>query len=136
MKKLSYLLLPVFAWLFVSCSAEEDIANPITITEVVTKGKWKVDLYMDANQDQTNDFAGYSFLFEPNGTLSATFNGSNYTGTWTEDPVTRSLQLTFTNATTVLERINDKWTVAELNPALINLSNNNPANEFLGIVQQ
>jgi hypothetical protein len=136
MKKLIYLLFPVTACFFISCSEEVDIANPNTVTDIVTQGKWKVDVYMDVNQDQTNDFAGYSFTFERNGTLIADCNGTNCSGTWTEDKVARKITLSFNNATPVLERINNQWSVAEVTAALVSLSNNQPDREFLGITQR
>jgi heat shock protein HslJ len=134
-KVLFYLSLPV-VFLFASCTADDDYQAPDSVTEIVTKGKWKVDIYMDANMDQTNDFAGYSFTFSGNGGLTATANGNTYTGSWTEDAANRKVTINFANANPVLERINNQWTISELNYMLINLVNNTPQSEFLGIAQQ
>jgi hypothetical protein len=136
MKKLIYLLFPISACFLFSCSNEVDIANPNDVKDIITQGKWKVNMYVDVNQDQTSDFAGYSFIFSKNGTLIADCNGTNCNGTWTEDAVARKITLNFTNATPVLERINNQWSLAEVNAGLVNMSNNQPDREFLGIAQQ
>lgn len=136
MKKLLWLLIPVFGIVFTSCSAEEDIANPNTVTDVVTTGKWKVNIYIESNQDHTSDFAGYSLSFSRNGTVTATNGVTTYTGSWAEDRVLRRITFNFANPSPELERINNQWGVADVQAALINLSNNDTGSEFLGIGQQ
>jgi hypothetical protein len=138
MKRLFYIIAPILgAFALASCSqTEQDITAFNTVTEVVTQGKWKVDIYLDANQDQTNDFAGFSFTFNRNGTVSATSVTDNYTGTWTENQVDRKLMIQFNTNNAALNKINDTWNVTEVNFRFINLSNNNPQNEYLGIGQQ
>lgn len=136
MKKLTWLLIPLFGFMMASCGEDADLANPNTVTDVVTQGKWKINIYLDASQDQTSDFAGYSLGFERNGVVTATCNGTDCSGSWSEDRVTRKLTINFPNASPVLERINNQWSVADINAALIHLSNNETGNEFLGITQQ
>lgn len=136
MKKLLWLIVPVFGLIFASCANETDVANPNTATDIITTGKWKVNQYMNASQDQTSDFAGYSLSFSRNGTVVATYGGATYNGTWAEDATSRKLILNFTNATPVLERINNQWSVADIQAAMVNLSNDVPNTEFLAITQQ
>lgn len=137
MKKLLWLLIPVFGIVLTSCSAEEDIANPNTVTDIVTTGKWKVNTYIESNQDHTTDFAGYSLSFDRNGTVTATIGGTTYTGSWAEDKVLRRITFNFANPSPELERINNNpWGVADVKAALVNLSNNDTGSEFLGIGQE
>jgi hypothetical protein len=138
MKKLFYLIAPILgAFAFASCSqTEQDISNFNTVTEVVTQGKWKVDIYLDANMDQTNDFAGYSFTFGKSGSVTATNGSSTFAGTWTENQTDRKLHINFNTSNAVLDKINDTWNIVEINYRFINLNNNNTQNEYLGIGQQ
>lgn len=136
MKKLTWVLIPLFAFTIISCGEDADLGNPNTVTDVVTSGSWKVHQYVDASQDQTGDFNGYLFSFNRNGTLTVDCNGVSCTGTWTEDKATRKITLNINNPTAVLARINNEWSVAEINAALINLSNNSPGGEFLAISRQ
>ena len=50
-----------------------------------TAGSWRVTLFVDSGNNETADFAGYSFVFNSNGTITATKNGVNQNGTWTVD---------------------------------------------------
>ncbi len=133
MKKLTWLLIPLIAFTFVSCGEDADLGNPNTVTETVTIGSWKVQQYMDAGVDQTGDFDGHILTFNKNGTLTVDCNGASCTGTWSEDKVSRKITININNPTAVLSRINTQWTVAEINAALINLSNTEPGSKFLGI---
>lgn len=53
-----------------------------TITSNVTGGSWSITNFIDSGQNETDDFAGYGFSFNSDGSLVAD-NGSNTeTGTW------------------------------------------------------
>jgi len=52
------------------------------VKSLVTKGKWKVNLYRDNGVDETNNYTGYEFQFKPNGTVIASKDESLLSGTW------------------------------------------------------
>jgi hypothetical protein len=138
MKKLLLIASVIAAFAFSSCGSGMDQENSSinTVTDVVTTGKWKVAIYLDANQDQTNDFDGYSFTFSRNGSLTAATGGTVTPGTWVEDQANRKLTISFPSADPVLSRINDVWTVTDVNFQMISLTNSSPQSEYLGIGQQ
>ena len=75
-----------------SCSSDDTmtIDNTVLIKQIkdnVESGTWHITSYVDSGQNETNDYTGYNFTFNANGTLTAS-NGSNtINGTWsvTED---------------------------------------------------
>jgi hypothetical protein len=136
MKKLLFFPALAFTFLMSSCGNEPDVVAPRSVSDIMVRGKWKVDLYMDANQDQTNDFAGYSFTFQQNGVVQATGNGNSFTGSWTEDLVLHTVTIQISNSNAVLQRINDQWAIADITERQIKLANNNPQDETLEIAQQ
>ena len=74
-----------------SCSSDEAVIDNSVkieqIKDVAKSGTWRITSFIDSGNDETNNFSGYDFTFNNDGTLTAT-NGSNtYNGTWsvTED---------------------------------------------------
>ncbi|WP_162984869.1 hypothetical protein [Mesonia aquimarina] len=77
------------ASIFVACSDDDDSSNNdnnaalvAEITNNVQDGNWLITSFIDSNQDETNDFNGYTFTFADNGELIATNNSTTLTGTW------------------------------------------------------
>lgn len=75
----------------VSCSKDDDNSNSDsqtanqTIAEVeqtVETGTWTVSKYIDSGDDETNDYNGYNFSFNSDGTLVATNGTNTVSGTW------------------------------------------------------
>lgn len=72
-----------------SCSSDNNddtIQDPsVTIqavTDLAVSGSWTISSYVDSGTDETNDFNGYTFTFNADGSLVA-FNGSaTITGNW------------------------------------------------------
>jgi hypothetical protein len=111
MKKLFALLTVACATtLFMSsCSSTEDYTVSKNVTDIVKTGNWKVNLYMDANNDQTNDFAGYAFTFADGGILKVTKNGVDVNGNWYEDAINKTLSINLGAADPILNKLNDTW---------------------------
>ncbi|MDG5492113.1 hypothetical protein [Psychroserpens sp. SPM9] len=72
-----------------TCSSDDDGNNPndnsqeiAQIENTVQTGNWRVSSYVDSGQNETNDFNGYDFTFDPDGTLTATNGTTTYLGTW------------------------------------------------------
>jgi hypothetical protein len=112
---------------FAACANVEDDKSYKTITPLVTKGNWKVNLYMDANQDKTNDFAGYTFTFTGNGDLMATKAGATVRGNWYEDNTSNRVLINLGNADPMLVSLNDAWNVGEVSNTNISMQNEGAA---------
>ena len=76
-----------------SCSTDDDDNNndqgnngsgqtAQQVTNLAQSGTWVVSSFVDSGQDETNDFAGYSFDFQTDGTLVATNGNQTLNGTW------------------------------------------------------
>jgi hypothetical protein len=78
----------------------------------VTKGKWKVNLYRDNGVDETNNYTGYEFQFEPNGTVIATKDENMLSGSWRSQIDGRStkLHVEFSTASQ-LDELSEDWNV-------------------------
>lgn len=88
MKKAFFTALAVcFVGLTISCSSDDNgsSTNSPTITDVtntMSSGTWKITKYIDSGNDETADFTGYNFTFDPNNILMATNGTNEYMGTW------------------------------------------------------
>ncbi len=90
LSKILWLFAIVFSLgFFVACGEDDDNSDDSTgtntatsVTNTVNNGTWKITLFNDSGDDETNHFTGYNFTFGANNVLTAT-NGSNtYNGTW------------------------------------------------------
>lgn len=77
----------LFALLIVllpACSNDSDdtIIDPVVIENNLMTGTWRVELFHDSGNDETDHFSGYSFSFNDNGVLVATHGANTHIGTW------------------------------------------------------
>ncbi|MCT8338608.1 hypothetical protein MG296_00950 [Flavobacteriaceae bacterium TK19130] len=56
--------------------------DPAELRSTLEAGTWYVDTFLDAGEDDTNVFDGFTFTFNPNGTVSATDGTEDVDGTW------------------------------------------------------
>lgn len=93
MKKgnLIILCMLVLVTILTACSSDDD-SNPINNTDntadisqtttIVTTGNWVISSFIDSGQDETNNFNGYTFTFNTDGSLVATKAGTTVNGSW------------------------------------------------------
>ena len=60
---------------FAACTGINEYTTAVSATPQVTKGAWKVNFFKDANQDLSNDLAGYTLTFIPSGKIIAVKDG-------------------------------------------------------------
>lgn len=130
----------IVAVLFVlnSCKKEDNSSNSSStnnISSIVQQGNWKVTLYHDSGTDETYYFAGYQFLFNSSGTITASVNSNNITGSWSSgsDDSTPKLILDF-GASSPLNKLNDDWHIIEqtsLKIILQDVSGGNGTTDYL-----
>ena len=115
--KRSTLFIIFFLFLFTttySCKKfiEQQVQN--AIVDLVTKGQWRVTGYIDHQTDTlTNDFAGYLFQFNENGTVYGVKFGQQTNGTWSADVSTKSITSTFPTATYPITLLNHTWKITD-----------------------
>ncbi len=77
---------------FVSCSTSNDTnddsssnnssENVTQIENTAESGTWRITYYYDSDHEETNNFTGYNFTFNSDGSLIAENGNSTVTGTW------------------------------------------------------
>lgn len=73
-----------FVALLASCT-KTYVLDDMSITQVseqVADGKWRVEQFVDDNDNYTGFFSGWTFDFQANGTLVIEGNGITYNGSW------------------------------------------------------
>jgi hypothetical protein len=136
MKKL-FLPLFILSIVFASCKKDDTdtVITTTNVTSTVTSGNWRVTYYFDSNQDETINFAGYSFVFNPNGTITAFKAPTVVTGTWApgNDDSKVKLILNFLSPSNFSE-LSEDWQVIERTDTRIKLqhiSGGNGGTDFL-----
>lgn len=76
--------------LTIGCSTDDDANDPNQstgqsaqqIANTAQGSNWRVSSFIDSGTDETNDFNGYTFDFQADGTLVASNGNQTLTGTW------------------------------------------------------
>ena len=118
------LYLLIFSSLLFSCK-KNDTSTTLTttnITSTITTGNWRITYYWDTDHEETNNFIGYNFVFNSNGTITATKSTSTINGTWStlNDDSKIKLILSFASPADFLE-ISDDWHTIERTDTKIRL---------------
>jgi len=133
------------------CSKDDDFLNDnseeiLLVKNAAESGTWYISSYIDSGQDETNDYNGYTFTFNTDGTVVAT-NGSNtLNGTWSVTDSSNSnddsnsaddidFNLMFSVPTSsVFDDLNDDWDIVTYNNntiSLIDISGGNGGTDTL-----
>ena len=133
--------------LFISCSENNDQApiTPAEIEDMVQSDTWRITKFIDSDEDETQHFAGYTFTFGGDGTLTASNGTNTYTGTWSitdsnsndDSPDDLDFNIYF-NLTNDFEDLNDDWDFISQSPVkieLIDISGGNGGTDYLTFEQ-
>jgi hypothetical protein len=97
-----------------SCKKFVEQQEQNAIVDLVTKGQWRVTGYIDHQKDTlTNDFAGYLFQFNENGTVYGVVFGQQTNGTWSANVSNKSITSNFPTATYPITLLNHTWTITD-----------------------
>jgi hypothetical protein len=99
-----------------------------SVSELVTKGSWKVNCYDNAKVDNTCIFEGYSFSFDATGKVIANKNGVSYEGNWIEDNISKKITLSFNNSNPALSGLNNHWNIESISDKGITFENTTEQN--------
>lgn len=118
-----------------SCS--DDSLEDVTVTEAeaLADGSWKVVYYYDNSDGESNDFDGYTFEINTDGTISATKAGTTYTGTWmvksSDDDPDYDKEIEFTiSGNKQMDDLDGSWLIAVLNDTRMELKDDTPSEEI------
>jgi len=138
--KKNVLIALVFAGLLSSCT-KDDVNNIPEAQEVgstLQTGNWRLTKMIDSGEDETTDFAGYTFTFSENGTLTAVRENNTQTGRWSvindRDRNDRKDDIEFIISFAVPESndfddLNDDWDIISISNTIIELIDRGDANE-------
>ena len=107
--------------------------NGNTNDAAVTTGTWRVSLFSERGQDETGDFAGYTFTFKSDGKLTAAKNGASKEGTWSITGNRFNIDLGIkSDNNKPLGELTDDWVIVVKNDTKISLKDDNvTSNEIL-----
>lgn len=131
----------ILLWAFslVACTNDddEDLAptNPNNTTTVqsqvqssVQKGTWRISHFSESGQDETNNFSGYIFTFNTDGSLLASNQTNSYNGMWnlsdnnpSDDSISDIDFNILFNLTNNFQDLNDDWHVISHSSSKIEL---------------
>jgi hypothetical protein len=90
--KANIFLIAAMSMFFIACDSSDDSnddnnnnssSNSADLTsEIMEQGDWQVTYFVDSGVDQTNDFNGYTFVFNTDGTVIASNGNQTVNGTW------------------------------------------------------
>jgi len=118
----------------VSCSRNSDDLS-VNPGQTVVAGTWRVSLFKDSGNDETTDFAGYSFTFNTGGVLAVIKNSGTQNGTWSINSSSNKFSINLGAKVTgnlPLGELTDDWKILSSSATEIKLGDDNPtSNEFL-----
>jgi hypothetical protein len=136
-----------------SMCSSDDMDNPnnnsqqiMLIENTAVSGSWTISSYVDSGQDETNDYNGYTFTFNDDGTVVATNGGNTINGTWSVTDSSNSnddsnsvddidFNISFSVPTTsVFYDLNDDWEIVTYSNntiSLIDISGGNGGTDTL-----
>lgn len=132
MKKLC-VILGLSAIVFGGCTKKD--ADVDSVAEAVTNGTWRVTHFSERANNETDDFAGYTFTFQSNGKVLAAKNGVIKEGNWSESTSSQKLTIDLgikSDANKPLGELSDEWKITSKTDTKINLADDNSSsNELL-----
>lgn len=89
-------------------------ASKELLLEIMTNGRWVVEVYSQDNIDLTAEYTGYEFQFYRDGNLQG-IKGSDVTnGTWVPDTRNLTMQSSFPlGSINLLIRLNETWKITK-----------------------
>jgi hypothetical protein len=117
-----YLSLIVVLVFLYSCSKDDNKQTTTTQTKIensISSGTWSITYFFDSGTNETNNFSGYSFTFNTNGTLTSTNGTNTYNGNWNISDSNSDIDsvddlhfnITF-NVSNHFEDLNDDWNIS------------------------
>lgn len=108
------LLLAAAVISFGSCRKVVEDLQTKALIDIITSGRWVIDRFTEASTEFAQEYAGYEFKFNENGTVDAYMGGSVTSGTFVVDAINARITSRFpVGSAPVLMRLNETWTVTK-----------------------
>lgn len=132
MKKLC-VILSFSAIVLAGCTKKDSDVD--SVAQAVTNGTWRVTHFSERTNNETSDFAGYTFTFQNNGKVLASKNGVIKEGNWSESSSSQRLVIDLgvkNDGNKPLGELSDDWVIISKTDTKINLADDNASsNELL-----
>lgn len=101
----------------------DDDSEAVDFAEILTTGEWEVKLYKEAQEEKTGLFAGYLFVFHPDGRVEVDTGDEIFYGSWEigNDDGNLELELEFDDDI-LLDEIGEDWEVIGYDDTTIRLA--------------
>ena len=110
-----FLLLSFIVASFCGCTKDDNSSDPINPNNTVVTGNWTITNYRQRTEDKTSQYAGYSFTFNSDGTVTANKSGVSTTGLWSYSSASGSTYVGLFSISLgnddPLKRLNESWLV-------------------------
>ena len=106
-----------------SCDDDDDSPSisPSEVSETMISGNWRVSYYQDRDDDETSDFAGYSFTFTNGGVAVASKNATDVVGAWSTSESSNKVKVVLTFPGSPLDELSEDWEVIQRSSTEIKL---------------
>ncbi|MBK8609652.1 MAG: hypothetical protein IPL84_06835 [Chitinophagaceae bacterium] len=119
---------------FAACTSIDEYTTADSATPRVTQGTWKVNLFIEAENDNTKVFDGYTLTFQPSGKIIAAKNTEEITGNWSEDNIQNRITINLDTKDPALAKLNKYWNISNISNAGLSFQNaENPSSGWLQI---
>jgi hypothetical protein len=119
---------------FAACTGIDKYSAAVSATPHITNGTWKVNLFIESQNNKTPSFEGYTLKFEPTGKITATRGNNKITGNWAEDDISKKLTINLNTNDEALHKLSDNWAVSNITHTGLGFKNlNDPAGGWLQI---
>jgi hypothetical protein len=108
---------------FAACTSINKYTTAVSATPHITNGTWKVNLFIESQNDNTTVFDGYTLQFEPNGKLTAVKGSQKITGNWAEDDISKKLSISLYTKDAALAKLSDYWTISSISNTGLSFQN-------------
>jgi len=99
-----------------------------TLMEIITSGQWFIDQFTEGTTTYTQDYRGYDFKFNDNGTVNAYLASAVTVGTFSVDALNKRISSRFpAGSAPLLMRLNETWTVTNASLSLVEAKPSDPA---------
>ena len=86
MKRINLLAAGLILMGVTACSDDDNKSNvngnATAVANNLKSGTWRITLFEEEGNNETDNFTGYNFTFDENGVLTATNGTNTYAGTW------------------------------------------------------
>jgi hypothetical protein len=96
----------------------EDLQRNFVI-DVMTNGKWTVQVFTENSMDYSTDFSPFEFQFFENGNVQGTRSGQVSNGSWAGDAGARTIFAVFPAANDTILKLNDTWKITNSTTTLV-----------------